>query len=182
MYVPEYAGPVEGYAHNYVHRNLWRVSRTHTREDALQEAWLVFARCQGKYPQIDTPQHFMALYKTALYRHFVDLALSASHYKAEVPEAQFDREDEQEWSRQPVGDLDNDGQLRVLIRQAPREVKMVLSLFLNAPQELLDVALQAWETRGRRRAEGNRVIGRLLGLHQGANVLDQLEEHFTPRR
>lgn len=178
MYVPEYAGPVEGYAHNYVHRNLWRVARTHSREEFLQEAWIVFARCQSKYPTIDTPQHFMALYKTALSRHATDLALKATKIKAEVPEAAFEHDEERAWSHQPVGALNTDGHLSTLVKQAPREVKMVLSLFLSAPQELLDLALAAWEGRGRRKAEGNKLIGRLLGLPQDVDHIGSVEDYF----
>ena len=181
MYKPEFSGPIEGYARNYIHANLWKVARTHNRDEMIQEAWIVFARCVELYPVIDTPQHFMALYKTALYRHVIDLAADATRVRSEVSESCFEREDEQAWSRQPIGDLDNEGQLRVLVRQAPREVKMVLSLFLNAPQELLDLATAAWEARGRRRAEGNKMIGRLLGLPPGVDHIGQVEAHFVPK-
>lgn len=175
MYVPEWKGPIEGYVVNTLSKQAWRVSATHDRDDLRQEAYLVFLRCTNRYPIIDTPQHFMALFKTAWSRHMHDLAKKEKTNHLMVSESQFDRDDEAEWTRDHVGELNNEGQLAVLIRQAPREVLMVLNLMLNAPQELLDLAASTWERRG---VDADDHVARLLGLDPESKPLSKLKEHF----
>jgi len=178
MYIPEFKGPLEGYVVNYINKQHWRLARTHDREDMKREAHYVFLRCAAKYPIIDTPQHFMALFKTAWSNHVTDLSHKATAARAIVSENQFDDDDEEAWAHDHAGELDNDGQLAVMLRQAPREVLMVLNLFLNAPQELLDLATQAWVTSGRRRVDGNVMVGRLLGMDPEQDPLGQVHEYF----
>lgn len=181
MYIPEFKGPIEGYVVNCIRRDHWKVARTHDREDMKQEAHYVFLRCAAKYPIIDTPQHFMSLFKVAWNNHIIDLAKKATVARAIVSENQFEAEDEEAWVRDHVGEVDNDGQLAVMLRQAPREVLMILNLFLNAPQELLDLATQAWVTSGRRRVDGNEMVARLLGLDASQDPLGQVHDYFERR-
>lgn len=178
MYIPEFKGPIEGYVVNFIHKQHWRLARTHDREDMKQEAHYVFLRCAAKYPILDTPQHFMSLFKTAWSNHITDLAKRSTAARAMVSENQFEAEDEEAWVRDHVGELDNEGQLAVMLRQAPREVLMVLNLFLNAPQELLDLATQAWVGSGRRRVDGNVMVGRLLGLDPEQDPLGKVHDYF----
>lgn len=178
MYVPEWKGPIEGYVVNSLSKQTWRVSSTHDRDDLRQEAYLVFLRCTARYPIIDTPQHFMSLFKTAWSRHMHDLAKKERVNHLMVPEAQLDREDETEWTRDHVGDLDNEGRLAVLIRQAPREVLLVLNLLLSAPQELLDLATASWDRRGRGAGDPEELVSRLLGLDPESRPLSAVREHF----
>lgn len=178
MYIPEFKGPIEGYVVNYITKQHWRLARTHDRDDMMQEAHVVFLRCAAKYPIIDTPQHFMALFKTAWSNHVNDLSVKATAARALVSENLFEAEDEEVWLRDHAGELDNDGQLAVMLRQAPREVLMVLNLFLNAPQELLELATQAWVTSGRRRVDGNVMVGRLLGLDPEQDPLGKVHDYF----
>ncbi len=50
-------------------------------DDLLQEAWLVFERCRHKV-EFKGPKHFMAYFKTAFYRHCVDLAVGTTRAKS----------------------------------------------------------------------------------------------------
>ncbi len=178
MYEPQYAGPIEGWVVNYLKTNMWRVERSMERDDVLQEAYLVFLRCSTKYPVLDTPQHFMALYKMAWVREFTDLANRDTKLRAEVPD-HVNLDDESPMYREPIGETDNEGRLALLLRDAPREVVMVLNLILNAPQELVDVVFSGWTGRDRRRRDGgSSKVCAALGLPQDLDVMGMVEDHF----
>jgi len=185
-YLPEYKGAIEGYVVNYLSRHLWKVRPLYDHEDAMQEAYEVFMRCCAKYPIIDTPQHFMALFKTAWARHFVDLAAKASEARAEFSASgvrlRDGQEEEDDLIGGIVGELDNDGALAVMIRQAPEEVVMVLNLLLNAPQELLDLAMKTWRMQGRYREDGDAAIARMLGRPVGSTPMTDTHNYFSPKR
>jgi len=178
MYTPKFQGPIEGWTANHLKANYWKVERTMTRADCMQEAYLVFHRCQTKYPQMDTPQHFMALYKTAWSRAFVDFANAdtASRIVTEMPRIQI--EDEL-IEYDPPGDLGNEGYFAVLLREAPKEVLMVLHLFLSAPKEVLDLALAGWKGPNKReRTGGSSHLNRMLGLPPDLDVLQMTKDYF----
>jgi len=181
-YKPEFKGPIEGWVVNQLKTQYWRVAGTMGRDDVMQEAYLVFLRCQRKYPEIDTAKHFMALFKTAWSRQFTDFANAdtASRIITEMPRVRID---DDYVELEPVGALDNDGYLAVLLREAPREVNMVLNLFLSAPQEIIEVALGSWNGRDKRcKTGGSRKINQMLGLPPDLDVLKLTEEYLNPKR
>lgn len=181
-YQPEYDGPIAGYVANFVSKNYWRVERTQERDDVFQEARCVFLKVSGRYPDVDAP-HFMALFKTAWQRRFTDLANADTARRVEVPLSMIatppDR-DEYEYEYDPPGELDNDGAASVLLRQAPSEVKQVINLFLNAPQEILELALAGWNDvrDGRYSTGGSRRLCRLLNIPDDVDVMAMAERHF----
>lgn len=162
-------GPVEGWVVNYTHPIFWRVEATMQWGDVLQEAYLVYARCCERYPDAEA-KHLMSLFKTAWANHFTDLAAKDSRHRTTM------EADNLASIRDRVGDTENEGQLRVLLRQAPSEVRMVLNLFLNAPQEIVEaLTAQPPAKRGRKSkadlASSNDRINRALGLPLGTDVL-----------
>ena len=177
-FLPEFKGPIEGYVVNHLKRSLWRIAATHTREEALQEAYIVFMRCAAKYPLIETPQHFMSIFKRTWENEFNDLSTKATKVRRMVPESGVSEEGE-EVTFDTVGDLDNDGMLAVMIRQAPFEVMLVMNLFLTAPQELLDLALSTWRANGGQRAEGDKAVAKMLGLPADSKPMEQTRNYFT---
>lgn len=180
VYVPEFKGPIEGYVVNTIHRGMWRFRGTYDKDDMMQEAHIVFLRCAAKYPILDTPQHFMSLFKRAWTNRMNDLATNNSRHQLEVSEWSMSVEDDAEWCREHVGELENPGMLLTMLRQCPRDVMLVLNLFLNAPQELLDLATKAWIRRGRGGSEQDMVCA-LLGLDPGEDPLGKLKEYFTTK-
>jgi hypothetical protein len=174
-YLPEWKGPVEGYVVNFLKKNYWRVAATHEYEEAMQEARLVFLVCASHYPLLDTPQHFMALFKRTLENEFHDLSEKATKARALLPE-QMDEDGPSMYD--VVGELDNDGALRTMVRQAPSEVVMVLNLFLNAPQELLELAQRAWRREGHYGADSDKAVARMLGLPEGSTPVTTTKRYF----
>lgn len=180
MYKPEFKGPIEGWVVNQLSRGslaYWRVERTMARDEVLQEAYECFLRCCKRFPKspaYDTPQAFMALFKRAWSNQFSDLAsydtedrLCFSVDARETPMAEA------------VGDLENSGFLSVMIREAPREVRMVLSVFLDAPKELLESACLAWRRGGHQSAGGSRHLNKLLGFDESCDPVKLVEDYFT---
>lgn len=173
MYKPEFKGPIQGWAINYIRINFWRIEATMTFEDARQEAYLVFMRCVKKCPSCEEPQQFMALFKRAFVNEMNDMASNDTKHRAQAVSQDAD---------QP-GSLENDGYLAILIREAPSEVKAVLNLFLSAPIELLDMALGSSKLKdGRRTVNRSKRICRMLGLDESIDVLQMVEDHFLDGR
>lgn len=174
--MPEFKGPLEGFVVNYITKHYWRVARTVPREDLMQEAYVVFLRCRAKYGGTVEPKHFMALFKTAWLNHFTDLANADTAERCVYSATPDDGGMEAD----RVGELRNDGELAVRLRQAPKEVQLVLKLFLNAPQELLDVALNSWRSSDKRTRNGGcGKINQLLGLPATCNIQQLMEDYFT---
>lgn len=179
MYQPVFAGPIEGWLVNYNTKNFWKVARSMEWDDLLQDGYLVFMRCSNKYPILDTPQHFMSLFKRAWTNHFTDLAKRDSLQRLEV--ADHVELEGDEVVREPLGELDHAGDLVLMIQQAPREIQMVINLFINAPAEVVAVALASWSGEDRRRNDGgSSKICRLLGLPKDYDVLSEVRNYFQP--
>jgi len=123
----------------------------------------------------------MALFKMAWSRHIIDLAKKHTKTKVVVSENHFDQEDGSEWRREATGDLDNHGYLNRLLQQAPAEVQLVLSLFLNAPTELLDMAVSAWRSGAGIAPDQNNFITRALGLPKGSKPVEAVYAFLSDR-
>lgn len=179
-YSPEFKGPIQGYVVNFLKSNYWRVAATQQRSDVMQDAYIVFMRVSRAYPDMDTPQHFMSLFKRSWVNHFTDLSNQDTASRALCQlQSRSDEGESNALDFDPVGDLDNDGTLAIMLRQAPKEVVSVLNLFLNAPQEILECALRSWNGPDkRRRAGGSEKINKLLGLPKHVDALQAVHDYF----
>lgn len=177
-----YHGPVEGYIVNYVKANGWKVAATMEHADLRQEAFIVYERVCRSYPKVREPAHMMALFKTAWHRRFLDLANSDTDQRAHEGPLTFDRkcdDDGDEYTVEQTGEYDCGGYLAVMLKEAPREVQAVLALFLNAPQELFDVALASWNGPDRRkRANGCARINAMLALPADSDCMAAVQDYF----
>lgn len=180
---PTFEGPIEGYVVNGMRTNYFRVEASMTRQDYMQEAHLVFLECRRYYEgKVKEPQHFMALFKRAWSNRLADLSnADTAMRELFLPDHGRSGEAEEERPYEAMGELDNDGHLATLLRQAPREVGMVMNLFFSAPQELLEVALAPWRGQDRRcKGGGSERICKLLGLPKEMDVMQQVEEYLSP--
>lgn len=164
---------LRGYVVNQMATNYWRVESSLSRAEVIQEAYCVYLKVAQRYPDVE-PKHLTALFKTAWSNHFTDLTKKDSHHRQAVSlnaesGADFDI----------LGDAENLGYLRTMVRQAPSEVRQVLALLLNAPQELVEMALEGWSRGGRRRADSNARVAAWLGLPASSKPLDAVREYFA---
>jgi hypothetical protein len=161
-----FEGPIQGYVANYLHRHLWKVEDSMDWDDCMVEAWIVYDRCAKRYPEVEA-RHFMALFKTAWTRRFTDLARETTKHRATTYDPTTD---------QRAADTDNAGYVCTLVRQAPADVRMVLSLLVNAPSEVLELLSATWASKGAGAA--NRLVCRWLALTDNARPLDRTREYF----
>lgn len=177
--VLEFKGPVEGYVVNYIKREGWKVAASQTHDDLTQDAYLVYMKVCAKYPDVREAPHLMALFKTAWFRHFTDLA-NADTKNRVLTHFRDAGEDDAGDAFEPAGDSDNDGALGVALRQAPAEVAAVLNLFLSAPQEILDMVMESWGGPDRRkRANGCARLNRMLGLPPDLDALQAVHDYLS---
>ena len=65
-FVPHWQGPIEGYTVNQAHKHLWRVTATHDFDDLMQEARIVYLRCERKYRDLTEAKHLTAFSRTGV--------------------------------------------------------------------------------------------------------------------
>lgn len=182
IYFPKWDGPIEGYVMNFLRANFWRVSATMEFEDCTQEAHCLFLRLAQKYSPIDTPQHFMSLFKISWINHFNDL--STLDFKLRRMIAMSYESSEEESTNyealvdQLVGDLDTSGHLYQMVMQAPQDVRTVLSFILNAPDHLVNAVCESWTGSPRRQRKGNSILCKYLGFPEDRNLLGDLVRYF----
>jgi hypothetical protein len=170
---PKWEGFIEGYVVNFLKKNFWRVSEYMEYQDCLQEAHCVFLRLKRKYGNMDSPRHFMALYKVSWINEFNDLSTSANKYKTrycllEENEEEIDQVEQ-----------DNDGRLSIMMEQAPSDVKIVLQLMLTAPVEVLDMFASMWKSKGNGKEFGNKHLCEILGLPQKTDIVGKINSYFS---
>lgn len=118
VFKPEFSGALLGWTKNYIKRNKWRVMGYLEFEDLLQEAHLRFFLCVKKYPDVENPQHFFSLYRTAFINRFKELSAVKGD---EIPE------DPQTFPFEVrAGRAAHLGDLAHRLHKAPKEVKSVL--------------------------------------------------------
>ena len=178
-------GVFEKYARTIVYANLWRVNRTCSDEDALQEAACLFFRMRKKYEdKVDGPNHFMGLYKTGLARMLHDLSkVSSSIDSNEVAESAlpFDSEEDASVLDALMADSGQyhspSAHMDLMIRQAPQEVKSVLNLLMQMPHDVATVVEAAWKKTGQK-SFGNKHLCKLLGYDYKTTDLVSLVQTY----
>lgn len=182
-YVPKFEGAIEGYVVNFLRTNFWRVQGSMEFQDCMQEAHCLFLRLADRYGVLDTPQHFMGLFKRAWHNHFTDLSNTDTKLRAEVSESSLLLESEDGMTyiglvERLVGETDCTGYLAVMLQQAPADVRTVLSFFVAAPQDLVDSAFASWRKSKRKKEGGNNMLCQLLGFAPGTDILSRVADYF----
>lgn len=181
-YIPKFEGAIEGYVVNFLRTNFWRVQGSMEFQDCMQEAHWLFLKLADRYGVLDTPQHFMGLFKRSWHNHFTNLANLDTKLRVEVSDSSFADDDEGlsylGLVERLVGDTDCGGYLLVMLQQAPADVKTVISFFALAPQDLVDSAFGAWRTSKRKKEGGNNMLCQLLGFKPGTDALGRVEAYF----
>lgn len=133
---PEFNGKIAGWTTNYIHRNFWKFCSNYEFEDLVQEAYIKFLQCRDRYVSVREPAHFMSLYQTSIRNHFSDLAKKIRDGRQCVV---YENEIGDGYTvalATLAGHLDNEGPRNILIRQAPKEVRRLISSMLDGGAEV----------------------------------------------
>lgn len=149
-------GTYRKWAEGYIIKNHWRVQHIFAdKDDCMGEVAMVFAKCHRMYyGKVHTPQHFMALFKTAVQRMFTSHSRKDTKYRAVFDndvEIVYDRPNS--WQNDGMDEFyranilhhtiiepseDAVGILAVAIEELPAEAKLAMQRLLGAPSELID--------------------------------------------
>lgn len=162
IYQPRWSGVFEGWAKKWVRNHFWRVAKHfQDQEDALQECAFLFYWARRKYAgRYDSPQHFMALYKTIVYREWI--AFAADDRRLRVAE---DYPEELMVTHElPLGEM------AVAFHQQSKELQLVLSVISEAPSDVLKILFKHASIN-----DMNTRIKRWCGIKTRRNVIRELK-------
>lgn len=137
---------VVGWIYNHSTKNYWRVAGWCELDDLIQDGLLVAYRCQERYGEsgkdIDPP-HFMALVKTAFYRHITEMLRHsrADHeLVSKIGDLAGDYSESHFLDRvsaevvEPMQDLAAD--LSALIARMPKALRDAVMLYIERPEDM----------------------------------------------
>lgn len=173
---------VEQYVKNYLRKHYWKVERSLTYDDAMQEArimfWQLTRRMDRRNIEIDGPKHMMALFKSSWSRRFTTLANEATVVRKELVLSDLEPDNQEEDSTSvadllfPVHSDLEDGFFEKLVEQSPTEVRQVLLLLWTAPKEVLALVFASKRT-------SNRKLCMLLGYAPTTDLLGSVKRYFS---
>lgn len=130
--IPEWEGSVfQKWSKKFCADNVWRVrNTTGDYEDCLQECYMQYLYCRQHYPNV-TANHFNYMFMLAVHNVFDTAATRDSNLR-----------DAMSRMPKPTESCESDAQLAVTLSSASDELKSVLKIILEAPQEVMEVLRQ----------------------------------------
>jgi hypothetical protein len=169
---------VRPYVINHLKQHYWKLQTYMDWEDAMSEAQLQFVRTitrlQKRHCKIDNDKHLMSLFKTSWSNHFITLANKATKERFITTTEDVDQQSLQLDSL--IAELDNAGVVNQLLQKAPPDVRQVLHILLNAPDELVTVLQAAFHKDP---AACNAMLCRLLNKNpHNVNLVQTMLDHL----
>lgn len=179
---------MRGYITNTARKNFWRVAEWYPFEDLVQDGYLCFYKCRKHYPDLSDiadptkaqRSWFFSLVKTTYLNHISTLA--AKHRA--VPERAVSQMGSDTSSEVAIWEMllgagAEESTFRVLLAQAPAEIKQVLELLAGDGAD----ALQYLRTRLKRRfvrETTNEYLCRLGGVDsQTRDFVGEIQRYFS---
>jgi len=166
-YQPPWRGVFESWSRKWVARHYWRVQHiVDSKEDALQECGLVFAKCCRKYgDRVNNPAWFMALYIRAVMNTWNTLARRDEDERNTV--AHTSTYDLEEYRVVNIG-----SSMAVSLLELSIEARRVLQTLITAPGEVIEYVMAG---RHHRRDMINRRLLYILGFsRRQINAIDEV--------
>lgn len=170
---PEWTPKIEKWTTYHISKNIWRFDRIDGADDLLQQARILFWELSLKYPAVNEPNHFFALYKTSLLRRFTDKARAR---RRSVIDQSVSVDGATDVLEAKMGYAVNAGQISLLLEEMPDELKTVLSALTTGR---LRLKLDRPTTSTRYRENYNMRLKRCLALTM-ANPVGELRNYFNP--
>jgi hypothetical protein len=168
-YTPEWNETFQRWAKHYVDKHFWRVKHVYiTKDDALQECAVVFARCARNYTgKIDNPAWFMSIYKVAIVNEWNKASLVDQNHRDITYCDDLTSLDSISCSPSNEG---NSGPFLQELRQCQSELQYMADILTRMPSELFDF-LSKDGSRKSRRQRVKRCYGPMKDLTQ--NIVEQ---------
>lgn len=166
-------GAFENWSRAYVEKNFWRVRYTfQTKDDALQECALIFARCLNYYAdRVDNPAWLMSLYKIAVVNDWNTWATKESQLRSAINfDISSDTETESGETVIPPPVVMPDAMLACKLSEASTHLKAALTLLASAPAEVMTTIFSVEFND----TIINRRLKNLCGVHEKVNLLGEL--------
>lgn len=170
---PEWTPKIEKWTTYHISRNIWRFDRIDGTDDLLQQARILFWELSLKYPSVNEPNHFFALYKTSLLRRFTDKARARSR---SIIEQNVSTDSSPEVLEARAGHAINAGQISLLLEEMPDELKTVLAALTTGR---LRLKLDRPTTSIRHRENHNMRLKRCFKLTM-ADPVGELRNYLNP--
>lgn len=169
---------VRPYVINHLKKHYWKLESYMDWEDALAEAQLQFIRTikrlQNRHCQIENEKHLMSLFKTSWSNHFITLANKAT--KERFISTDQDIEQQNIKLNSLIAELDNSGLVQQLLQKAPADVRQVLHILLNAPDDLVTLLQNSFHENPQL---CNTILCRLLNKNpQSINLIKTTLDHL----
>lgn len=186
---PEWDIRFEGWARKYIKKNRWRCDSTEDEDDLLQEAYLIFRRVLATYPLITEPSHIMALFQAAVVNEYKDKSKEwTKRRKAEVSLEQivYNGEGTDFTILDTLGENSNEGMLRLIIAELPKEVQQAISA-LNSAEKMALLRQPPQQSRmailagfPEQKESLNDALCRIIGLRKPADLVGMIKSALTP--
>ena len=173
----EWKGVVEGYTKNQSVKFIRNFNKNplYELEDLMQEGYVLYIKVIEKYKEINEPKHLMSLYKSTLKNRFNEIANELLELTKRVYVKRVD--DEKSENIFDSISSEENTEFRTLLSTAPDEIKDVLMLMFNTPQEYVEV-LGLFKKR-RRGFQNNPLVCKLLGYDSTKiNLIQNFKEYF----
>jgi len=156
VWVPQWHGDVETWASKFINANLWRCDKILSKEDLLQEAYIIFMKIFERYPRVSQPNHFISLFQTSFRNYIHDHSRYMQRKKLVHEDTTADVS---ELFTNTIGEVTHSGYLALLLDEMPEELKMALEALANQEPELYSK-----RQRGMPRENLNMKLRRILGF------------------
>lgn len=173
--IPAWDPDIKKWTAAFSHRNFWKCKDySLSREDLVQEGWLVYNRVLAKYSHITNPGHFFSLYRTSFEREFFDFMEKGDQLRS-IVDTTVDL-----YLGEQFSDCGENAAFARLLAEGPEELRLVLSMF-NDPILLAELRKPYREKRGQVRESLNQRMCRLLDIAR-VDLLGPVREALNTRK
>ncbi len=157
---PKWHGLFENWARKWVRNHFWRVSKLFLdQEDAVGECCVIFYYCLRHYEgRFQNTAHFMALYKTTIFREWILLA-----------KKDYAMRNIEELLPAPVEWEHSAGFMLAVLTGSSAEMQQMLVAIAEAPSEVLQMLFEHASIN-----DMNKRVKRFFGIKGRKNVIREL--------
>jgi hypothetical protein len=174
----QWPGVYENWSKAWVRENFWRVEHAFgSRNDALQQCAVVFAKCLKLYSQtVDNEAWFMALFKRAIIHHWLHHAKRATERRPLMLPAGTRSKVASRYNGEPLEPLiePESGAVVEIWESASPELRVGLKLLAEAGPSAIAVILDGEDDRYHSDVVLNRRWQRFAHIHSDRNIVTEL--------